>query len=219
MRYQLLNLLFPPKCILCRELLKAEETDLCHSCRKDAPFLTKAKNKYSFVAGWTAIWYYKGNVRRSLLRYKFYRGRSLAAAYGRLLATQLMAAGQDSFDVLTWVPISPLRRIRRGYDQGQLLAEALGRELGVTPVRCLRKVRHTKVQSRLNRESQRRANVSGAYRICADVKDQRILLLDDIITTGATVSECAKTLLVAGAKEVRCGAVAVTPNEKNHTNM
>lgn len=221
MAQRLLNLFFPRKCVLCRELLSSDQTDVCHACRKDAPFVTKRKNKYSFVAGWAAIWYYKDNVRRSLLRFKFYRGRSQAAAYGRLLAMQLLAARPEGFDVLTWVPISPLRMLRRGYDQGKLLADALGRELHMTPVRCLRKIRHNRPQSGLTRASQRRANVIGAYRVCApaSVRDQRILLVDDIITTGATASECARTLLVAGAKEVFCGAVAVAENEKNHTNM
>lgn len=141
--------------------------------------------------------------------------------YGRMLAMQLQTAKLDSFDVLTWVPISPLRMLQRGYDQTELLALAVGQELGTVPCRCLRKIRHTRTQSSLNRASQRRANVSGAYRVCntATIQGKRVLLLDDIITTGATLSECAKTLLVAGANEVICGAVAVTPNEKNHTDM
>ena len=221
MFYQLLHLLFPEKCLLCRKLLADTETDLCHDCRKNAPVFTKAKNRISFVARWTAVWYYKDTVRRSILRYKFYHARSYASVFGRQLAMKLQAANMEDFDILTWVPVSRLRKFKRGYDQTELLARAVARELGVCAVPCLVKIRHNRAQSGLKEPSQRRANVRGVYKVLAPevVQDQRILLLDDVLTTGATVSECAKVLQFAGAKEVLCAAIAVTPNEKNHTDM
>lgn len=221
MFHRLLSFLFPEKCLLCRKLLADTETDLCHNCRKNAPVFTKAKNSISFVAGWTAVWYYKDAVRRSMLRYKFYHARSYAPVFGRHLAMKLQASNIDDFDLLTWVPISPLRKIRRGYDQTELLAKAVAKELGVPATRCLAKIRHNPAQSGLKDPARRRANVLGAYKVIAPemVRDQRILLIDDILTTGATVSECAKALQFAGAKEVLCATLAVTPNEKNHTDM
>ncbi len=213
---RLLNLLFPPKCILCSGLLGQEETDLCHSCRLEAPEFTGAKIKLSFLAGWTAVWYYKDNVRSSLLRYKFHNRRSYASAYGRLLAMKLQTEEMDHFDTLTWIPVGTLRRFRRGYDQVELLARAVARELGISPVRTLKKIRNTPPQSRLQDSAKRRANVLGAYRAVnpSSIQGKRILLLDDIITTGATASECAKTLLIAGAKEVSAAAVAAAVHEK-----
>ena len=100
MLQRITQLLFPPKCILCRTLLQKHETDLCHACRTDAPEFTKAKIKLSFLAGWTAVWYYKDTVRQSLLRYKFYNARSYADVYGRFLAMKLQTEGFDDFDVL-----------------------------------------------------------------------------------------------------------------------
>ena len=221
MFHRLLSFFFPEKCLLCRRLLTAEETDLCHDCRKNAPFFTKAKNRHSFIARWTAVWYYKNDVRRSLLRYKFYRFRSYAPIYGRLLAMKLQSCGMEDFDILTWVPVSPLRKIQRGYDQAELLAKAVAKELGITATKCLTKIRHTPAQSGFKDASHRRANVAGVYKVIAPemVQNQRILHVDDILTTGATVSECAKVLQFAGAKEVLCATVAVTPNNKNHTDM
>lgn len=221
MLQRLLNLLFPPKCVFCRKLLSAQETDLCHHCRSNAPVFTKAKNRYSFIAGWTAVWYYKDAVRRTLLRYKFYHCRSYAPFYGRILAVKLQSAKMDDFDILTWVPVSRLRRFTRGYDQSELLANAVAKELGVSAAACLVKTRHNRAQSSLRKAFQRRANVMGAYKVLCpeEIKDKRILLLDDIITTGATASECAKTLLAAGARQVHFAAVAVTPDEKIHTDM
>lgn len=210
MLHRLLSLLFPPKCILCKTLLTKDETDLCHTCRTHAPEFTKAKFKLSFVAQWTAVWYYKDTVRQSLLRYKFYGRRSYAPAYGRLLAMKLQTARLDDFDVLTWVPVSRQRRWARGFDQTQLLAEAVGRELGTQPVMGLKKIRHTPPQSGIKGPAARRANVLGAYRVTDPqlILGKRVLLLDDILTTGATASECARMLLTAGAKEVWVACVA-----------
>lgn len=209
-----MGLLFPRKCVLCRKILSANETDLCHECRKTAPELSKAKLKISFVARWTAVWYYKDNVRRSILRYKFYGARSYAPVYGRLLAMKIQKEDL-SFDILTYVSTGWLRRLKRGYDHAALLAEAVGKELGITPVKTLQKIRQTKPQSRIKSEAARRANVLGAYKVIDPelVKGKRVLLLDDIITTGATVSECAKILLIAGAKEVYCAAVAAASHD------
>ena len=215
MHRRILNLLFPPKCVLCGKHLAKEETDLCHSCREEMPDLGKGKFKYSFLAGWTCIWYYKDNVRLSLLRFKFRNRRSYGNAYGRLLAMQLQKQGMTDFDILTWAPISPLRKLKRGYDQCELLAQAVARELGTEAVRTLKKVRNAPPQSTIRSAAARRANVLGAYRVVSDIplEGKRVLLLDDIITTGATVSECARVLLSAGAKEVYCGAVAAATHD------
>ncbi len=214
MLHRLWALLFPPRCVLCRALLNQAQTDLCHHCREHAPEVTREKFKYSFLARWCAIWYYKENVRSSILRYKFHGRRSYADVYGRLLAMKLQRRGLDDFDVLSWVPVSPLRRLKRGFDQTELLAQAVGRELGVPAVRTLRKIRHTPPQSGISGVSSRRANILGSYRVTGKdlVQNKRILLLDDILTTGATASEAAKTLCLAGAREVSLGVVAVAPH-------
>ena len=206
----LMELLFPPKCVLCRKLLKSGEIDLCRECRADAPEYAGKKINIRFLDSFAAVWYYEGNVRRSLLRFKFYNARSYGVSYSRILAMRLQREYPDGFDMLTWVPVSRLRKLRRGYDQVELLAKAVGRELGLSPVPTLKKIRNNRPQSRLKDPAARRANVLGAYRLLegAAVKGKRVLLLDDILTTGATAGECARVLLSAGAKEVHCAAVA-----------
>ena len=206
----ILHLLFPEKCILCRKVLEKDELDLCKQCRCDNPAYTHRKSKPQFLDSFTAVWYYEENVRSSLLRYKFGRCRSYAQGYGRLLAMVLQKEYPDGFDVLTWVPVSRLRKLRRGYDQVELIALAVGEELGMMPAVLLKKIRHNRPQSGLQDASRRRANVLGAYRVLApdQINGKRILLLDDILTTGATASECARMLKTAGAKEVHCAAMA-----------
>ena len=210
------ELFFPSKCVLCRRVLDRDELDLCGECRVEAPVFPKPRSKRTFLDGWTALWYYDGLVRGSILRYKFRNARSHAGPYGRLLALKIQEDLDLQFDVLTWVPISARRRLRRGYDQVELLADMVGRELGMQPVRLLKKTRHNRPQSRVQGDAQRRANVLGVYQAvnAGQLAGKRVLLLDDVITTGATAGECARVLLTAGAQEVYCAAIAAA----NHTN-
>ena len=203
------DILFPRKCIFCKALLKEDETDLCKTCRTEAPDFTSSKNNIPFVAGWTAVWYYRDNVRHSFHRYKFRNALSYAEPYGRFLAMRILQMNIE-FDQLSWVPVSFWRRFSRGYDQVLLIAQSVAKELDVPLVRTLKKVRHNPAQSGISDPSQRKANVIGAYAVRpdADIANKTIVLIDDVITTGSTVSECAKTLLTAGAKEVYCAAVA-----------
>ena len=204
------GLLFPPKCVLCGSVLKDGEQDLCKVCRVEAPLFPNRKRKLQFLDSFAAVWYYEKNIRRSLLRFKFYGKRSYAKSYGRLLAMELLNEHPDGFDILTWVPISPLRKLRRGYDQVELIAKAVGTELGVEPVPLLKKIRSNPPQARISGEARRRAKVLGVYALREDaaVHGKKIVLLDDILTTGATMGEAARVLLTAGAKEIHGAAVA-----------
>lgn len=213
---RLIDTLFPPKCVLCQNILSHNETDLCHTCRTEIEDYPKTKHKISYIAGWTAMWYYNEKVRRSMLLYKFYGKRNYGAIYGRLLAMRLSSKPICNYDILTWVPVSSIRKWKRGYDQVELIAKSVGQELGTPAMPILKKIRHTKPQSRLSDHSHRKANILGAYTVRepAAIKGKSILLLDDIITTGSTVSECARTLLTFGAKEVYCAAIAANKNKR-----
>ena len=210
------ELLYPRKCVFCRTLLKDEELDLCGHCKSRLPVFPGSKIKLSFLAQWTGLWYYKDVVRESVLRFKFRRCRGYAHTYGILLARKLRQQEYADWDILSWIPISGVRKWFRGYDQTELIGQAVSRELGIPLTPVLRKVRHTKPQSGMGDISHRRANILGAYEAMdpSRIKGQRILLLDDIITTGATASEAARTLLTAGAKEIKLAAVAVAHHDK-----
>ena len=212
----MLHLIFPRKCVLCRKLLSKTEQHLCRNCHIEQPEFHRAKRNIPFIAHWSALWYYKEKVRPSILRYKFYGSRNYASRYADLMAARLEHALADRYDLLTWVPVSRLRSLRRGYDQAALLAKALGKRLGTPAVRTLRKIRHTPPQSGIRETAQRKANVLGAYRVTDPklIQDKRILLIDDVVTTGATASECAKTLLLAGANKVIFAALAAADNDK-----
>ncbi len=208
------ELLYPSKCVLCRRVLEKDELDLCRKCRLDGPVWAQTRIRYPYLASLTAVWYYEDTVRGSILRYKFGGHRHYAQAYGRMLAMRLQQ--EQEFDVLTWIPISPKRRKKRGFDQVELLAQCVGRELGTEPRRLLEKFRDNPPQSGITGSAERRANVLGVYRVTDPqaLKGKRILLLDDIITTGATAGECARVLLTAGAEEVHCAVIAAARQHK-----
>ena len=208
--------LFPEKCVLCGRLLEKNEMDLCHKCRIEAPECGQSRTKYPYLESWSAVWLYQDLVRRSILRYKFYGKRSYAAAYARLLGVKLMKEDRLQVDLITWVPISAKRLKKRGFDQCQLLAEALSREVDLPAVPLLKKVRDNPPQSGIVGHAHRKANVLGVYQVTdsAQLQEKRILLLDDILTTGATAGECARVLLTAGAREVHLGVVAASKQER-----
>lgn len=215
----LLDLLFPIKCPFCRKLLEKGQDLVCSDCQRDLPWALgpQGERKGEFFALCTAPLWYQEQVRNSHHRYKFSGVRAYAAPYAELMAQCVNDRLAGEFDVITWVPIHPRRRWKRGYDQSEWLARKLARRVDMPCEPLLKKVRHTTAQSGLKGESERRANVLGAYVLKSDaqVEGKRILLVDDVMTTGATLSECARVLRTAGVVQVFCVTLAMArPNEK-----
>lgn len=207
----LLDLIYPPKCTFCGKLLQKDETDLCGKCRKALPEVNGSiKRGESFRQCW-AVYYYEGFVIDSIHRFKFGGMQQYAQVYGRLIAMMVLR-NKVSFDVLTWVPISKRRRKKRGYEQTLLIAKTVAAELKTACISTLKKVRDNPPQSMQKSAASRRGNVLNAYKAVHPERftGKRVLLIDDIITTGATLSECSKTLRMAGAEQVECATLAVT---------
>ena len=143
---------------------------------------------------------YDGPYRRAVRALKYGARRDVARPLGRSLAARVRAEGWPVARV-AHVPLHPGRRIRRGYDQAELLARRVAAELGAPFRPTLRRVRPTRRQARLEGRA-RQANVDGAFR-SAPVPPVPVLLVDDVLTTGATTSACAAALRAAGARSVR----------------
>ena len=208
----LLDLLFPPRCVFCRRLLKRGEDGLCGSCRTQLPWCQGESGCQSgefFSLCASPLWY-QGTVRDSFHRYKFKEATGYAEVYGGLMAQCVRDHLLGRYDLITWVPLSAASLKKRGYDQAMLLAMATALALGDVAAETLVKVRSTDTQSGLKDDGARRANVLNAYRVVdlELVAGRRILLIDDVITTGSTISECARTLRTAGAADVVCCTLA-----------
>ena len=210
---RILDFFYPPRCAFCRTLLRTG-TGLwvCPSCLEKLPRLTRDEQRrdVSHTELVLAPLRYEGVVRESLLRYKFGGLTAYAAVYAEFLAKCIDENG-ISCDSITWVPLSRRRLRQRGYDQARLIAEELAKRLGL-PCECfLVKRRHTRPQSGISNREKRKANAAGAYAVlnAERVKGKRVLLVDDIVTTGATLASCAGVLADAGCSAV-CGAAAAT---------
>lgn len=207
-----LDLLFPPKCVFCGKVLDTGEDGLCARCQRELPWLTDGEAELTgeFFSLCAAPLRYQDKVRDSVRRYKFKGRRGYYKLYGRLVAQCIHDHLAGRYDLITWVPLSPQRKKERGYDQAFLLASAAALELGEVAVETLRKDRNTETQSGLTEEAQRRANVLGAYSPVDPslVEGKRVLIIDDVVTTGSTLSECARVLRTMGAEDVVCAALA-----------
>ena len=207
----LLDLIYPPRCAFCRRLLSGREKGVCRFCRPKLPYVPADGQVQHFrnVDKCLSPLYYHGNVKDSLHRYKFGGATAYADIYSEFIV-KCIDENQISCDSITWVPLSRRRLRRRGYDQAALLAKLIARHLGQSPVRLLKKLRDTPPQSQTGSAEKRRANIAGAYACLRPelVQGKRVLLVDDIVTTGATLSEAARVLKKAGAKEVICVTLA-----------
>ena len=199
------HLLYPWKCVFCESVLK--DTDICRECEKKLPYTVgdSAMQKFPFIDKCVSPLYYKDKVRASVHRYKF----GGCSAYSRRYAALMSDCVENnldcrSIDVISWIPLSKKRLRQRGYDQARLIAEEIAAKTGLPCRQLLQKVKNNSAQSLTRDAKQRRENVAGVYALCdgADASGLRVLLVDDVVTTGATMSEAARILRKAGAKSV-----------------
>lgn len=207
----LLDLLFPPKCVFCRTIMDNNYDLICSNCKKELPHTQNGGIlKGNFFTSCVSPLYYENEVREALLRYKFYQLTAYAEPLGKLLAECVEEYIEEQVDIISWVPLSKKRLRSRGYDQAHLLAKVVSKELDIPCSSVLKKTRHTAPQSRTGSGDQRRKNIAGAYEVIDKklIDGKVILLIDDIVTTGSTFAECARTLGKGGADKVYCAAVA-----------
>lgn len=206
----LANWLFPPHCTFCCRFLKEKGSDVCPECEKSLP-LTGAKNRLrgEFFSVCIAPLFYKDNAAKAVKRFKFSGKAHYARPFGEIMAQAVRQNLAGEYDLITWVPLSRKRYRKRGYSQAKLLALSVASRLEDAAADVLEKTRDTPAQSSLKGRARRKANVSGTYAVKDNelVRNKRILLIDDIITTGATLSECARVLLNAGARKVVCAVL------------
>ena len=204
----MLDLFFPRHCPFCGRIVGREL--LCGTCKASLPYCGEVRT--GGFGRCAAPLYYEGAVREAILAFKFKGKLEALDCFGSLMAQTAAEAFSGAFDAVTWAPVSRKRLRQRGYDQARLLCASLCVDWHVEPQETLRKVRDNPAQSGLEDAAARRANVLGVYEAVkpADIAGKRFLLVDDILTTGATLGECVRVLKAAGAADVVCLTLTAT---------
>ena len=214
-----LDLLLPPGCALC----DSPRAPICSACLAGLALLGDAVcarcaaptdqpvgdcrdcrgRRLGFASARSAV-HYAGPGRDLVHAFKDGRLRGLGVPCAAVIA---LVCGPPEADLITWVPADPWRLIMRGYHPPELLARELAERWKMPARATVRAVSHRAPQRGADRHA-RHANVRGAFRALGPVSAERVVLVDDVHTTGATLSECARTLRVAGAGEVHALSLA-----------
>ena len=201
----LLNLIYPNVCGFCNKTCKNE---LCNKCKvkirhSQINIIIKPKSKY--FKELISIFKYEGIIRDKILQYKFEDKAYMCNTFAKIILKNEKICGLlKKYDIIIPVPIHRKRKAQRGYNQTQLIASRISKDLKIKLCDdVLIKSKNTIAQSKLNK-NKRKQNIKGAFKIlnAGKVQGKNILLIDDIYTTGSTVNECSKILTKAGAKVV-----------------
>lgn len=210
---KLINVFLPERCPFCTKVIPMGKLfcDECAEAFTGITYHTYARGGYLTVSAVPYI----DKFAKGIKRFKFNKGQQYAYQLARLMADAIAREYKDEvFDCISFVPLHQKKLSERGYNQSELLADELSGLLGIPVERLLKKTRNNQPQHSLKKASERETNVRGVYRL-ADKKatvNKSILLIDDIVTTGNTLGECARILTQGGAAKVLCAtfAIAVT---------
>ncbi|SHI40916.1 comF family protein [Hymenobacter daecheongensis DSM 21074] len=219
------SLIFPRTCLACIEPLGRGEDHICTACRAQLPYTDYhklpekdnplARRFWGKVPVRHALSYLRflrhGRVQHLLHELKYQGQQDVGRVLGRWYGTELATAGlAPDFDLIVPVPLHRRKLAKRGFNQSDSFAEGLSLGLEVPwSAHALRRTEHTDSQTRKNR-TERWLNVATVFEVAkpAAIIGQRVLLVDDVLTTGATLEACAAVLLAAGCREVSIATIA-----------
>ena len=201
---RLLAIIFPERCPYCCEVIKPLEY-ACEDCKESMTseaYTRKIQGIYEVFSAFP----YEGKYKDAILRLKFGKAKQFAPQLAQITAERLSECTDVSdFDVITYVPLHKDTLKERGFNQSELLARYLSETLGLPCEEILKKTKKNKPQHKLLK-NERQKNVEGVFGCTKKklAKGRRIIVVDDIITTGCTLSECVKVLGENGAGEIFC---------------
>lgn len=203
----ILDLIYPPKCGICGKIC---QEFLCTKCgillEKQAVFgIEDTRNQEQNFDELLYVFRYEGLVRQNILKYKFKESSYLYKMFVNfMLKNQKFFENIKKYDTIVPVPISKKRFLERGYNQSYLIAREIAKKTGIKcENKIIKKTKNIIEQSKLNKED-REKNIIDVYETenIHKILDKKVLLLDDIITTGSTANECARMLLTSNPKKI-----------------
>lgn len=210
--HSILDLFFPRVCGICGRICKEE---LCHNCNRKMNELKRNKKHIYLTKNFDTHLYlfdYQDLIREKILQYKFNNQIYLYRTFVKIVLNDKKICGfLKNYDIIIPVPIDKKRKRMRGYNQSDLIAKEIAKNIQKITYNgnVLYKIRNTISQSKLNKQ-QRSYNLKNAYVVKNKhyIYDKKIILFDDIYTTGNTANECSKVLKCAGAKEIAVLTIA-----------
>jgi competence protein ComFC len=201
--FEKIEFLYPPLCRLCAKPITNNTSLLCQDCRGTEPDYQKIISAV----------FYKGPIVDLIHLFKYKNHDYLGPWLAQLLISQLSKTGQQlkGFDLITYVPLHKESLKTRGYNQSRILAKELSKHFQIPLVDdIIIEVKSKKSQTAVERKD-RQSNISGIFQAAENISGKKIIIVDDIFTTGSTLSECAKVLKEAGAKNIIGITLAKTP--------
>ena len=227
------NALFPNRCIACGEIINKEEflCDYCYEMKEYVDYSKiclrcglpkkecQCKNKVFHFNGCVAPFYNKSVTKDAMYRYKFARVKSGSKFFANEMAKTVKTVYNDIvFDGISYVPMHKLKQLKRGFNQSEELAYRLSKILGLKVYSDLLHCKFTRIRQHDLPFKLRFQNVKNKYKTRYKVYGKTILLVDDIKTSGASLDECARQLLLAGADNVYCITGVITELRKENKN-
>lgn len=225
---------YPDRCPLCDDVIKYR-SKVCRNCSSSVDVIRgvhcrhcglpydecDCKDRSTFYIGITAPFRYEGTVREGIHRWKYSDDSRSTDFFAEMTAAAVLESFSEvDFDFVSFIPQTIDEKSERGYNQGEMIARAVAQRLGLPVEGILVKLFSTERQHDLAFRL-RSGNVFGVFD-CIDtdmIKNKKILLVDDIKTSGRTLNECAKMLRLYDADEVYCAVIAVTPQQKGQKNV
>ncbi len=180
-------------CKKCSKPINNDTTHLCNECKKDTKFFETVKSPLK----------YTGLVKKSIYDFKYYDKTYYYKLFGSILLDYMVNNNYMDFDLIIPIPLHKSKLRSRGYNQSELIAKFLSVKTNIKYSNCVKRIKKTNVQNQLSK-IKRRQNIKNAFLLTNlhIINNKRILLIDDIYTTGSTINECSKLLIENGAHSV-----------------
>ena len=197
---EVLGVIYPPeeKCIICRE---EGFIGLCPHCKSSINRATVEKDNLSYG-------FYGGVIKTLILKFKYESNFTAGYLLSNFLI-EMIEEEKINADVICYVPMTKKAEKKRGFNQCKLMARNIGYHTNIPVSNCIKKIKNTKEQKTLTKE-ERIINLKGAFKISSinEIKNKNIILIDDVMTTGATINECKYILKKSGVKQITVLTIA-----------
>ena len=218
----ILNFVLPPVCVCCNNVLDKNFDFVCSSCLAKLKKVDASHNiwgdrvhRVSFEGNALSLfWFVEGTeIQRILHALKYSRMKSIGTLFGKMLGEEIAGRYGGHYDFAVPVPLHKSRLRERTYNQSSYICRGIGGALNIQPLeKCLKRTRYTKTQTKLS-INEREENVRNAFELNQKfnglIRGKNIVLVDDVITTGSTILECARVLKNSGCGEITICSIAL----------